>query len=145
MKNIFSQITFNFQRIAYKNTAKLNIKIIFCKSNICIHIRYLHLFQIQAANLQIECHPAGSSDNKKTPGQFRRKAKTPAPSCKATKKNESGDRDGEKQRQTIFSTVMSGFARSRSIYPSSLACPLARMTIVARCTTPSEVRWVSTS
>ena len=44
---------------------KLNIKIIFCKSNICIHIRYLHLFQIQAANLQIECHPAGSSDNKK--------------------------------------------------------------------------------
>lgn len=30
VKNIFSQITFNFQRIAYKNTAKLNIKIHYC-------------------------------------------------------------------------------------------------------------------
>lgn len=145
MKNIFSQITFNFQRIAYKNTAKLNIKIFFANqtyasiSDIYIFFRYRR--PICKSNAIRLVHQT----IKKTPGQFRRKAKTPAPSCKATKKNESGDRDGEKQRQTIFSTVMSGFARSRSIYPSSLACPLARMTIVARCTTPSEVRWVSTS
>lgn len=47
--------------------------------------------------------------------------------------------------QTIRSTVMSGFARSRSIYPSSAAVPLARITSVARCTTPSGVRAASTS
>lgn len=47
--------------------------------------------------------------------------------------------------QTIFSTVMSGSARRSSIKVSSPFVPLARMTSVARCTTPSGVRAASTS
>ena len=47
--------------------------------------------------------------------------------------------------QTIFSTVMSGSARRSSIKASSPFAPLARMTSVARCTTPSGVRAASTS
>ena len=102
VKNIFSQITFNFQRIAYKNTAKLNIKIFFANqtyasiSDIYIFFRYRR--PICKSNAIRLVHQT----IKKTPGQFRRKAKTPAPSCKATKKNESGDRDGENSVRRSF-------------------------------------------
>ena len=76
MKNIFSQITFNFQRIAYKNTAKLNIKIFFANqtyasiSDIYIFFRYRR--PICKSNAIRLVHQT----IKKTPGQFRRKAKT---------------------------------------------------------------------
>ena len=52
---------------------------------------------------------------------------------------------GARSAQTIFSTVMSGSARRSSIKVSSPFVPLARMTSVARCTTPSGVRAASTS
>lgn len=95
VKNIFSQITFNFQRICIQKHRKIKYKIFFANqtyasiSDIYIFFRYRR--PICKSNAIRLVHQT----IKKTPGQFRRKAKTPAPSCKATKKNESGDRDGE--------------------------------------------------
>ena len=53
---------------------------------------------------------------KKTPDS-RRKVKRLHLHVKRRRKRKAGDRDGENKASDDFSTVMSGFARSRSIYP----------------------------